>query len=203
MKKFLSALGKKNIIIISGIVLIGVAVYLNLTLGNTLADESIYTAENVAHGGSDMTNEYNSDEKIFGQSALVDNQDIESVSFEEFDEPYDDYFAVAAVNRQRARDESLELLQTVADTPDADESVKSDALAGIAKVAAEIECEANIETIILAKGFEECVAVVKGDNANIIVKTGGLMPNEIAIIKEIVYEQAAILPANTKIIEKN
>lgn len=197
MKKFLSALGKKNIIIISGIVLIGVAVYLNLTLGNTLGNESIYTAEN------DIKDDYQNDQKIFGQSALVDSQDTESVMFEETDEAYDNYFAVAAVNRQRARDEALELLQTVADTPDADQSIKDDALAGIQKVAAEIECEANIETIILAKGFEECVAVVKGGNANIIVKTGGLMPNEVAIIKEIVYEQAAILPSNTKIIEKN
>jgi hypothetical protein len=32
MKKVLSAIGKKNIIIISGILLIGIAVYLNLTL---------------------------------------------------------------------------------------------------------------------------------------------------------------------------
>ena len=71
------------------------------------------------------------------------------------------------------------------------------------RIALDIEREANIETLVTAKGFAQCVAVVNGDSANVIVKSDGLLPNEIAQINEIVYEQAGIVPANVKIIEKS
>ena len=73
----------------------------------------------------------------------------------------------------------------------------------IAQIAHDIESESNIETLILSKGFARCVAVVNGDSASVIVKSAGLLPNEIAQISEIVYEQAGIVPANLKIIEKD
>ena len=66
-----------------------------------------------------------------------------------------------------------------------------------------MESESNIETLVLSKGFEKCVAVVNGDSASIIVKSAGLLPSEVAQISEIVYEQTGILPSNLKIIEKD
>lgn len=155
---------------------------------------------------SDLQNEIESyEQKISdisgGQSELIESQDVESVKSVEYDP--NDYFSVATFNRQKARDESQKMLQSIVDTPKIDEKVKNDTLAAITKLASEIECEANIETIIIAKGFEKCVALINGDNANIILKTEGLMPSEVAIIKEVVYEQAGILPSNTEIIEKN
>ena len=113
------------------------------------------------------------------------------------------FFAVAVVSRQRARDESIELFNNIIDSAESMPDIKDKALRDIEVIAREIEREANIEVLVKAKGFPECVAVVNGENANIIVKTEGLMANEVAQIKEIVYEQAGILPGNTKIIEKN
>ena len=80
---------------------------------------------------------------------------------------------------------------------------KEAALSDIARIADDIEAEANIETLIKSKGFEECIAVVTGANASIIVKSDGLLQNELSQIKEIVYEQAGIDPVNIKIVEKN
>ena len=65
-----------------------------------------------------------------------------------------------------------------------------------------IENESNIETLIKAKGFEECVAVINGEKANVIVKSEGLQPNDLSQILEIVYLQAGILPENVTIMEK-
>ena len=112
------------------------------------------------------------------------------------------YFAVTQVNRQRARDEAMDTLQNVIEDPSALEDAKSAALSGISKIADEIAMEADIETLIKGKGFEECVAIVNGENANIVVKSQGLLPNEISQIQEIVYEVSKILPMNMKIIEK-
>ena len=204
MKKILSAIGKKNIIIISGILLIGIAIYLNLTLDFT---------ENFVLEDDDRD-----DARTLGQATLVDNlnfmyDNIEymgtgagggAVEADELSyEPQDNYFAVSVVSRQRARDESIELLNNIVDNAEDLPDVRDRALSDIAVIAHEIERESNIETLVRAKGFAECVAVVSGENANIIVKTDGLMPNEVAQIKEIVFEQAGILPGNIKIIERN
>ena len=72
------------------------------------------------------------------------------------------------------------MLQGVVDDADALDSAKEQALADIAAIAATIEKEANIESLIKAKGFEECVAVINGDKANIIVKSEGLKPNQLS-----------------------
>lgn len=113
-----------------------------------------------------------------------------------------DYFAASLVERERARDEALEVLQGVVDDSEALETAKEQALLDIATMAKVIENESNIETLIKAKGFEECVAVINGDTANIIVKSEGLQPNDLSQILEIVYLQAGILPENVTIMEK-
>ena len=61
----------------------------------------------------------------------------------------------------------------------------------------------HIETLIQAKGFEECIAVISEGKATIIVKSDGLLASEVAQINEIVYEASGILPTDLKIIEKN
>jgi len=197
----------------------GIAVYLNLALQ---IDPQSTPGDNYMMDNN--YNYYDNDEKVFGQAALVDNMNMtetaaaananadaavsssgnsadlqgatDSVSS-------DDYFAVSVLSRQRARDESIDLLNNIVNSAEAMPDAKDKALQDIAVIAQEVEKEANIETLVKAKGFADCVAVVSGNNANVIVKTDGLMPNEVAQIKEIVYDQAGILPANTKIVEKN
>ncbi|MBR2296973.1 MAG: SpoIIIAH-like family protein, partial [Clostridia bacterium] len=66
----------------------------------------------------------------------------------------------------------------------------------------DIDSESKIETLVRAKGFEECIAVISDDTATVIVKTDGLVASEVAQINEIVYEQSGILPTGLKIIEK-
>ncbi len=123
-------------------------------------------------------------------------EDAEPLSVE------DTYFASSVLSREQARDEAIEVLKTVVNNEAALDEAKESALGDIARIAGEIETEANIETLIKSKGFEECIAVVTGSNANIIVKSDGLMENELSQIKEIVYEQAGIDPVNIKIVEK-
>ena len=118
-------------------------------------------------------------------------------------DPTEEYFTSAVISRQKARDEAIEVLQQVVDRSDAVEEVKTEAYTGINVIAQQIESESNIEQLVLAKGFEQCLAVVSENSASIIVKSDGLLANEVAQIKEIVYEQAGIHPRDIKIIEKN
>lgn len=120
----------------------------------------------------------------------VKNDSSESVS------KTGDFFAESALNRTKARDEAVEVLQSVVDIG-SDESASKQALADISRISADIEKEANIETLIKAKGFEDCIAVISGDTLSIVVKSSDqLLPNEIAQIKEIAYKSADVLPDN-------
>jgi hypothetical protein len=114
----------------------------------------------------------------------------------------DNYFSTVQLSRQRNRDEALEVLQSVVDNDAATETAKNEALAEINNLARVMEAEANIETLIVAKGFAECVAVISGESASVVVKSEGLQAAQISQINEIVYEQAGIMPTNIKIIER-
>ena len=139
---------------------------------------------------------YSDDNEIgYGQNNMEDN--ISASTNKE-----NDYFSSTQLSRQKARDEALEVLQSVVDNDQAVEATKDQALTEISKIATDIQLESNIETLIMSKGFEQCVAVINGDSVNIIVKSEGLLANEVAQINEIVYEQTGTDPSNVKIIEK-
>ena len=114
----------------------------------------------------------------------------------------DGYFSATQVSRQRARDEALEVLQSVVDSAEADEATKTSALLEIAELAKEMETEANIEAMVLAKGFSQCVAILNGESCSVVVNGESLQPNQISQINEIVFEQAGIVPANVRIVTK-
>ncbi len=173
----LSKIGRRNMIIIVAILLIGGAVALNYAVFYGGDDNIDYGASNM--GDADTGADAN------GQATA------------------DTYFTAAALSRTQARDEALEVLQTVLASEDALEQTKAQALADISRIALEIEKESNIETLVRAKGFSECVAVVNGDSASVVVKSEGeLLQNQVAQINEIVYEQTGIHPANIKILAK-
>lgn len=178
VKAFFKKLGKKNIIIACSALLICTAIYLNWALFASPEKSAKGDAEGVSKGGQN--------------SEQVDNTENND----------DAYFSASQVSRERARAEAMEVLQAVVDNSEAVGTVKDQALTDISRIALDIEKEANIETLIKSKGFADCVAVVSGASANVIVKTDGLLPNEVAQITEIVYEQAGIQPSNLKIVEK-
>ena len=174
IKKGAKKFGLRNFVIVLSVLLIGAAVYVNWRLFGSPAENPGDSPVNVDPSGS-------------GAGKEQDNKD---------------YFSASVIERERARDEALEVLQGVVDDATAIESAKEQALLDIAAMAKVIENESNIETLIKAKGFEECVAVINGDKASVVVKSEGLQPNDLSQILEIVYLQAGILPENVTIIEK-
>lgn len=193
VKGFFGNIGKRHLIIAGTVLLIGAAVVVNWLLfsgSSTPTDgyDGYQSASDLitSHGSADST-----DDQSAGQS--TDNT---------ADDVSDNYFASTLVSRQRARDEAIEVLQGVVDSDQSDDATKAQALADISQIARDMEAEANIETLIMSKGFEQCVAVINGDAASIVVKSDGLLASQISQINEIVYEQAGISPVNITIIQK-
>lgn len=112
------------------------------------------------------------------------------------------YFAMTEVSRQRTRDEAIEVLRSIVDNEGTAEEDRTAALNSINVIAQTIQTEGNIESLVVSKGFEDCVAVLSDGNATVVVKSDGLLENEITQIQEIVYNESGILPEGLKIIEK-
>ncbi len=183
LSRLSSKLNRRNLIIFASIALIGSAVYLNW----------LFFSGDSVDSDNDKVIDYTSSET--GDPSYISATDaaIEGET--------DSYFAMTQLNRQRARDEAMEALQLVVDNPNSLSDLKENAMQSMARIATDIATEANIESLVCAKGFEKCVAVINENSASVVVKSGGLLPNEVIQIKEIVCEQSNLNPANVKIIE--
>ncbi len=191
VKAFFERIGKRNLMIAGAVVLIGVAVALNWVFftGNDKDDGFSYDASAGMSGnyGTEMTT-----------TAVGSETTAEDVL-----ENVDSYFSSVEISRQRARDEALEVLNAVVDNEKADEAVKAEAMAEIQTIAKEMAQESNIESLLMSKGFEKCVAVISGNTANIVVKNEGqLQSAQLAQINAVVYEEAGIEPVYIIIVAK-
>ncbi len=136
-------------------------------------------------------------EKILGEATYVDATTEAATESE--------YFSSARVDRQKARDESLEKLQAVVDSSTESEEAKKEATEKIAKISDTINIENKIETLVTAKGVNNCLAVIN-ENANkvdIIVDVEELTDTVILQIKEIATGQLGCSYEDVTIIQSN
>ena len=101
-----------------------------------------------------------------------------------------DYFAAVRLSRQQARDSAVSLLQEAMAYSQDDETAQSNAqLEELVQVAL---CEAQIESLVIAKGYAECVAYISDDGISVAVATpeGGLQQEDVAVIADIVLTQS-------------
>ena len=177
IKQFLSTKGAKGAIVASCALLIGLAVYLNY---RWFYDPTA----SLGYGENNMENGY-SDSQSAGSEAGGSN-----------------YFTATALSREEARDEALDVLKLVAESDESTEAAKTEATAKISQIAVDIQNEANIESLVKAKGFEECVAVISDGAVSVIVKAESLKAAEAAQIFTIVYETTGISPERISIVNK-
>lgn len=113
------------------------------------------------------------------------------------------YFASARINRQQARDSALGLLQQAAASEEADQTMKDEANASIQAMANVTVSEAQIENLIMAKGYKECIAFIGENSVSVVVaaKEGGLTDADVARITEIVTQETGMSAKQIKIIE--
>jgi stage III sporulation protein AH len=94
------------------------------------------------------------------------------------------------------------VLKLVCESEEASEEAKAEATAKISQIAVDIQNENNIETLVKAKGFEECVAIISDNSVSVIVGADELQAAEAAQILAIVFDTTGINPENVSIINK-
>ena len=179
IKSFFKTRAAKSIVVASAALLIGLAVYLNY---RWFYDPSA----SLGFGENNMDDNYSDSSSAAGDANTEQ-----------------DYFTSTALDRQQARDEALDVLKLVTENAEASEEAKAEAQAKISKIAVDIQNEANIETLVKAKGFEDCVAIISEDAVSVIVAAESLQAAEAAQILTIVYETTGVNPENVSIISKS
>lgn len=139
----------------------------------------------------------NAKEKILGEATYVDattEQTTES-----------NYFSSARVDRQSARDESLEKLQKIVDSQSENADAQKEAADKISKISDNITIENKIETLVTAKGVNNCLAVINDttNKIDIIVDVEDLTDTIILQIKEIATSQLGCSFEDVTIIQSN
>ena len=185
----MSARWKRNTVVATMVLLVCAAVALNWK----------YTGEQAA----DAVEETGT--KILGEATLVSGEEDggEAGTDEEAVYTGGDYFASARLTRQQARDNAISLLQEAADQSGADAAVANEASEGIQVLAGYTMKEAQIENLVTAKGYTDCVAFIGENSLSLAVAApeGGLTDADTARILDVVNQNAGFTADQVTIIE--
>lgn len=113
-----------------------------------------------------------------------------------------DYFAKARYERDCARSEAAELLSVSADGSESSEEIAAKNREILETYAKNMERETAIENMVIAKGYQDCVAFVDDSGVRVVVKSDALHAEGVARIKDIVIEQTGAKATDIKISAK-
>ena len=115
----------------------------------------------------------------------------------------EDYFATSRLTREQARDEAVSTLRELSESEEADQAAKDEAAAQISALADDSVAEANIESLIRAKGYADAVVMIGDSGVNVVVAPpdGGLQATDVTVIKDIVVSETGMTAGQVKIVE--
>lgn len=177
---------KKNLVAAAVLVTVCTGIYMNW----------LYTEQQTA---VDLTDAIDA-EKVMSDE-LLELEDVQVLSDSEAVNTSQDYFAAVRLSRQQARDSAVNLLQEAMAYSDQTKAVESSAqLDDIVQTAL---TEAQIESLVIAKGYLDCVAYMSNDGISVAVSTpeGGLVAEDVAVIADIVMTQSEYTLDEIRIVE--
>lgn len=216
-------LWKRNAVVAAIVLFVCVAVYLNwsydqsdtamvdssVSAGKTLgeaelvnSDSQILLSDSSAYGSvsADTSAESSAESTL----ATEDGEWAEdALGEEEFAAETDSYFDTARLNREEARDSALSILQETVDDPEADETAISAAAESITAMASATLQESEIEGLVLAKGYTDCVAFIGDNSVSVVVSAGGadLAAEDVAVVTDIVCGETDFSASSVKVIQ--
>lgn len=176
---------KKNVTAAAVLVVVCAGIYLNW----------MYTEDTAPVSLSDTLDA----EKLLDDSQLV-MADAELTASEDlYTDTATDYFAAVRLSRQEARDSAVSLLQEAMsyDTASEETSHELEELVSVAL------SEAQIESLVVAKGYADCVAYMTNDGISVAVAApqSGLQQSDIAVITDIILTQSDYDVEDIRIVE--
>lgn len=112
-----------------------------------------------------------------------------------------DYFAAVRLSRQEARDQAVNLLQEAMAYGNGNEQEASNAQ--LEQIVQTALCEAQIESLVIAKGYTDCVAYMSETGISVAVASpeGGMKNEDVAVIADIVITQSGFDMEAIRVVE--
>ena len=177
---------KKNLIAAAALVMVCAGIYLNW----------LYTEQAATVGLVDTLDS----EKVMSDDLLVMSGDLAGTQ-EASVTTATDYFAAVRLSRQEARDSALNMIQESMAYSDSTKAAESSMeLDDIVQTALS---EAQIESLIIAKGYQDCVAYMNEEGISVAVSApeGGLQQEDVAVIADIVMGQSEYNLGDIRVVE--
>ena len=192
---------KRNIVVATVLLFVCTAVYLNWKYASNVASPQDQETGQKILGESTLVSGDAAEQQADGEEAvsgdLTENGQTGA-------ESSDDYFATARLTRQQARDNAISLLREAAESETADAAAATEAAETIQVLAGYAIAEAQIENLVTAKGYAQCVAFMGEDAISIVVASeDGLEAEDVAKITEIVLNETDYTTDQIKILETN
>ena len=175
---------KKNVIAAAVLVVVCAGIYMNWMYTN---DQAV----------ADLTDTLDA-QKVMSQDSLL--LEVDNLTAEGTD-TVSDYFAAVRLSRQQARDSAVELLQEAMAYGEGEDSTQTNAQ--LEELVQTALTEAQIESLVIAKGYAECVAYMSESGISVAVATpeGGLQQTDVAVIADIVMTQGGFSMDEIYVIE--
>lgn len=194
-------IGKKQLILTGLVLTLGAAVYLNWQFsGNTdLLSGSDAVSVSKELGEAEFVN--TSSDKKAGESTAKKSTEQSSgkESTASASKSSDEYFSQAKVNRQQTQDDIAEMTKKILESSEESDTAKAEAVAKAAELATVMEQQTNVESLIKAKGFEECMVFIQNGECSIVVRDSDLTADDALIIKDIATGQTGITVDKIKV----
>ncbi len=168
---------KKNLVAAAVLVTVCAGIYVNW----------LYTEDQAT---ANLTDTLDAD-MVLSQDALVLEGDMAAIAAGEEVSTASDYFAAVRLSRQQARDEALNLIQEAMSYSEGG-GKEVESAADLDQIVQTALTEAQIESLIIAKGYADCVAYMSGSGISIAVAApeGGLQQADVAVIADVVMAQS-------------
>jgi len=177
---------KKNMVAAAVLVTVCTGIYVNW----------LYTEQSTAKNLTDTLDA----EKVMSDDTLILTDD-EAILTDSQTNTATDYFAAVRLSRQQARDSAVSLLQDV--SVNSDQTKAEESAAELEDIVQTALTEAQIESLIIAKGYTDCVAYMSNEGISVAVSApeGGLQQEDVAVIADIVMTQSEYTLDDIRVVE--
>ncbi len=112
------------------------------------------------------------------------------------------FFRDYRFEREQERNKEVIHINSIVDNQNSDADVLKEAQLQLLELTTNMEAELVIENLIKAKGIKDAIVIIHRDNVNVIVDKTELVPEEVAMILDIVKRESNKETNNIKIIPK-
>ena len=174
---------RKRAVVGAVLLFVCAAVYMNWRYAGSLEDTSKVLGESTLVSG-EKTGQTTTD----GQQTTAEN----------------DYFATARLSRKQARDNAISMLKDASTDENADQSVLNEASETLQVLASYTVAESQIENLVTAKGYADCVAFMGAESISVVVDDpDGLDTTDVARVMDIVVQETGYAPNQIKVLESD